>query len=339
MTSHPVKITVREISYQPGTDQDINQNNLRELTPFRTWITEVGTRHLEIRESFNRKINAYPEFYQDLLRKFDSHLIIPDSQEFHNPVGKEEPDETGYWLVYRTWCRMFNANIWYQVFGNLVEIDGLTPDEHMHLTGMPRLPPPDQREHWLNNLIARLDYQMQALQCNCGQSELFIKTSAKSTKHDVRVQPVTQAEDALNYLLSSPTIQGVLARSSETVEFLLRPWNYDVSDDNEIRVFIQNRQIRAVSQQYIYKSSPVLGMIMTGDPEGLYDSIQKKWSEIQQLTKYEDAVLDMYVTPDGEVELIEVNCGGNGWGPAGSSLFTWSEINTVSDGECIMAYY
>jgi hypothetical protein len=180
---------------------------------------------------------------------------------------------------------------------------------------------------------------MQTLQRNCGQQELFIKTSAKSTKHDVRVQPVTDAEDALNYLLSSPTIQGVLARSGETVEFLLRPWNYDVSDDNEIRVFIQNQQIRAISQQYIYKSSPVLGMIMTGDPEALYDSIQKKWSEIQRLTNYEDAVLDMYVTPDGEVELIEVNCGGNGWGPAGSSLFTWSEINTVPDGECIMAYY
>jgi hypothetical protein len=234
---------------------------------------------------------------------------------------------------------MFNADIWYQVFGNLVEIVGLTPEEHIRLTGMSRLPPTDQREHWLNKLIARLDYQMQTLQCNCGQQELFIKTSAKSTKHDVRVQPVTHAEDALNYLLSSPTIQGVLARSGETVEFLLRPWNYDVSDDNEIRVFIQNQQIRAISQQYIYKSSPVLGMIMTGDPEALYDSIQKKWSEIQRLTNYEDAVLDMYVTPDGEVELIEVNCGGNGWGPAGSSLFTWSEINTVPDGECIMAYY
>ena len=180
---------------------------------------------------------------------------------------------------------------------------------------------------------------MQTLQRNCGQQELFIKTSAKSTKHDARVQPVTQAVDALNYLLSSPTIQGVLARSRETVEFMLRPWNYDVSDDNEIRVFIQDRRIRAVSQQCIYKSSPVLGMIMSSDPESLYQTIEKKWSEIQQCTKYEDAVLDMYVTPAGDVELIEVNCGGNGWGPAGSSLFTWSEINEVPDGECIMAYY
>ncbi len=234
---------------------------------------------------------------------------------------------------------MYNADIWHTVFGNLAEIVSLTPEEHHRIRPMTKLHDLEKREHWLNKLIQRLDYQIQILQRNCGQSELSIKTSAKSTKHDVRVQPVTCAEDALNYLLSSPTIQGVLARSEETVEFLLRPWNSDVSDDNEIRVFIQGRRIKAVSQQYIYASSPVLGMFMTGDPECLYEKIADKWHEIQQCTKYQDAVLDMYVTPSGDVELIEVNCGGSGWGPAGSSLFTWAEINAVPDGECVMAYY
>ncbi len=35
-----IKFTVREIPYQPGTDQDINQNNLAELIPFRAWLDQ-----------------------------------------------------------------------------------------------------------------------------------------------------------------------------------------------------------------------------------------------------------------------------------------------------------
>jgi hypothetical protein len=332
-----IKFTIRQIPYQPGTEQDINQNNLTELTPFRAWLDpQTNHRVLAIHKSFHAKLSAYSFIYDQLSAKFEEIRILEDSEQF--PPSAEQ-DETGYWLVYRAWCRMYNADIWHTVFGNLVEIVGLTPEEHHKIRLLTKLPEPENRGHWLNKLIQRLDYQIQILQRNCGQSELFIKTSAKSTKHDVRVQPVTCAADALNYLLSSPTIQGVLARSEETVEFLLRPWNLDVSDDNEIRVFIQGRRIKAVSQQYIYASSPVLGMFMTGDPECLYEKIADKWHEIQQCTKYQDAVLDMYVTPSGDVELIEVNCGGSGWGPAGSSLFTWAEINAVTDGECIMAYY
>jgi len=112
--------------------------------------------------------------------------------------------------------------------------------------------------------------------------DLFIKTSAKSTKHDIPDQPITNAREALGYLLPNPTIQGVLARD-EPVELLIRPWQNEVNNDNEIRVFIQDGRIKAVSQQYIYSSSPVLGMIFRYSTEDILDQIQKWWQrpEIQ----------------------------------------------------------
>jgi hypothetical protein len=247
-------------------------------------------------------------------------------------------DDTGYWLVYRAWCRMYNADIWYSVFGNLAEIVSLTPEEHNILKSCRKLTDDIIKHPAISKLLTRLNYKIVLLQKNYGQQELFIKTSAKSTKHDVKVQPITNGGEALNYLFSSPTIQGVLARN-ESVELFLRPWNTEVNNDNEIRVFVQDGHIKAVSQQYIYASSPVLGMMFQYNAAGILEKISEVWRQIDSSTKYKDAVLDMFITNDGDVELIEVNCGGTGWGPAGSSLFQWSEINAIEPGTCVFASY
>jgi len=80
-------------------------------------------------------------------------------------------------------------------------------------------------------------------------------------------------------------------------------------------------------------------MIFRYNAAEILAKITAKWADITTVTKYKDAVLDMFITGDGEVELIEINCGGNGWGPAGSSLFQWAEINAIPPGKCVFAYY
>jgi hypothetical protein len=335
-----MEIELREINYDGANSQDLNQNNIKELTPFKNYKSTVSDNkspELYILKDFYDKLSAYP-FVMDAMNTYYNQNQPPNITICDSLPEKPSNDDTGYWLVYRAWCRMYNADIWYNVFANLAEIVSLTPEEHNILKSCSKLTPDIIQRPAITKLLTRLNYQIGILQRNSGQQELFIKTSAKSTKHDVKVQPIINGEEALNYLLSSPTIQGVLSRN-ESVELFLRPWNTEVTNDNEIRVFIQDGHIKSVSQQYIYASSPVLGMMFRYNADDILAKITAKWNDITTVTKYKDAVLDMFITGDGEVELIEINCGGNGWGPAGSSLFQWAEINAVPTCKCIFAYY
>lgn len=328
-----MEIELREIKYYGESDQDLNQNNIKELVPFKNYKSANQSPELYILKDFYDKISAYPFVMNKMNTYYYPNIHICDTlPKMHSN------DDIGYWLVYRAWCRMYNADIWHTVFGNLAEIVSLTPEEHNILKSCRKLTDYIIRHPAISKLLTRLNYQISILQDNSSQQELFIKTSAKSTKHDVKVQPITNGEEALNYLLSSPTIQGVLSRN-ESVELFLRPWNTEVNNDNEIRVFIQDGTIKAVSQQYIYASSPVLGMIFRHNAADILAKITTKWLAITTITQYKDAVLDMFITGDGEVKLIEINCGGNGWGPAGSSLFQWREINAIPQGKCVFAYY
>lgn len=332
-------IEVREIVYDPARKEDFNQNNIPELTPFRA-VSKAGDGHIKvlyILDTFWNKICQYTSAVANI-QNYYSQQNINIVADLSN-LPKAGNDETGYWKVYRAWCQMYNADKWCKVFGNLAALVPVSPECQKLLLGQRTLTPELEHHTAVAALLVELGQQITRIQEASGQMDLFIKTSAKSTKHDIPVQPITNAREALEYLLPSPTIQGVLARA-EPVELLIRPWQSDVNNDNEIRVFIQDGQIKAISQQYLYSSSPVLGMIFRYSAADILDQIREWWQQpkVQQLG-YLDAVLDMYITPDSRVELIEINCGGNGWGPAGSSLFTWSEINSIPAGKCVFAYY
>ena len=333
------EIEVRKIQYDPMRKEDFNQNNIKELTPFRAMARDCDGdfKVLYILESFWNKLSKYPSAIKHIHTYYSPNDIVMVGPSCDFADGGD--DEAGYWTVYRAWCQMYNADKWFHVFGNLAALVPVSSECQKLLLGQRILTPELEQHTAVAGLIAELGQQITRLQEPSGRAELFIKTSAKSTKHDIPVQPITNAREALGYLLPSPTIQGVLARD-EPVELLIRPWQSDVSNDNEIRVFIQDGQIKAVSQQYLYSSSPVLGMIFRYSAADILDQIREWWysTEVQQLA-YQDAVLDMYITPDSKVELIEINCGGNGWGPAGSSLLTWNEINSVQEGKCMFAYY
>lgn len=353
----PTEIEVREIQYDPMRKEDFNQNNIRELTPFRTMARDCAEdfQVLYILDTFWNKLSKYPSAIKHIYTYYSPNEIV-----MVGPLcdfSDEGDDEAGYWTIYRAWCQMYNADKWFHVFGNLAALVPVSSECQKLLLGQRTvcsglltqskgtyvkdgtLTHELEQHTAIAGLIAELGQQITRIQETSGQMDLFIKTSAKSTKHDIPVQPITNAREALEYLLPSQTIQGVLARD-EPVELLMRPWQHDVSNDNEIRVFIQDNKIKAVSQQYLYSSSPVLGMIFKYSAADILDQIREWWysTEVQQLG-YQDAVLDMYITPDSRVELIEINCGGNGWCPAGSSLFTWAEINSIPDGKCVFAYY
>ena len=334
-----VIIEVREIVYDPARKEDFNQNNIPELTPFRA-VSKAGDgdiKVLYILDTFWNKLCQCPSAVANI-RSYYSQQNINIVADLSN-LPKAGDGEDGYWVVYRAWCQMYNADKWCNVFGNLAALVPVSSECQKLLLGQRTLTPELEQNSAVAALLVELGQQITRIQETSGCAELFIKTSAKSTKHDIPVQPITNAREGLEYLLPSPTIQGVLARN-EPVELFIRPWQSDVNNDNEIRVFIQDGQIKAVSQQYLYASSPVLGMIFRYSAADILDQIQEWWQrpEVQQLG-YLDAVLDMYITPDSRVELVEINCGGTGWGPAGSSLFTWSEINSIPAGKCVFAYY
>lgn len=53
-------ITLREIIYDVSDDQDLNQNNIKALIPFKNYKNIEQVRSLYILKDFYDKLSAYP---------------------------------------------------------------------------------------------------------------------------------------------------------------------------------------------------------------------------------------------------------------------------------------
>ena len=103
----------------------------------------------------------------------------------------------------------------------------------------------------------------------------------------------------------------------------MRNWNYNISPDNEFRVFILDKEIKGISQQ---KLVPLNIKISTDD---IISSICKMWNEKKNKVKYNDCVIDCYIY-ENIAHIIELNSGG-GWSTSGSALFNWEEILSLQN--------
>jgi len=152
-------------------------------------------------------------------------------------------------------------------------------------------------------------------------------TEKKITKELVPMDP--EEFDPLDFITPLPTpVKSTLtlAPTSHLTKMYLwfSPWDYEFGKykENEFRMFVRNKKITAISQQYWYSD---LGW---SKPENIIKlkstirALTDMWASIAQKVPFLDCVVDAFVTSEGKGRLIEFNPYGAHLS-SGSSLFNW----------------
>lgn len=165
----------------------------------------------------------------------------------------------------------------------------------------------------IRELKSQLD---EFLQQNPG--EYFIKLSSTSGKCQKSVEPFSQTKDIIKHITSTKIIRDQEYKRLDKPSFLIMiPWNDNITKKYEFRMFIVNRKITAISQQFwdqLYQYST----------EEL-DIIEEVLLGVQFIKHmpYNDCVADVHVDIENKrCNLIELNPFGAHSG-AGSALFNW----------------
>lgn len=144
----------------------------------------------------------------------------------------------------------------------------------------------------------------------------FVKTSLKSAKKNskgLRITPCFTVNDVIENLISSDQILQSLLFGCNLI---VRRW-VDIKSENEFRVYVLNRQIRAICQQSL--TEKIENKL---DHNELIEKIKQFYNTLQ--IKYNDCVLDLHISNE-KIHLIEINSGG-AWSTAGAGLFNWNDI-------------
>lgn len=308
---------------------DKNKGNVLELTPF--FVDIDGTMH--VTPTFHDEIQGH--VLTSLQKSGLVKISVTLTPQTYTKELLQNPEvDKFYWTVYRAYCEWYNASHWWVCLPHTAHVE-LTDEERQYLAvGKACL----FKCHMLDRITDKISDGMKSIH----SAEFFIKTTAQSPKHDFAVRSVENPLDALQYLLPSPTIVRILNRD-EPAGFLISPWKPSINHGNEIRAFVINTEVVGISQQYLYEEAICMPYI-AAQAESIREKIEEFWKWSKQHHKYTNAVLDMYVDMDDEmddnysVHLIEINPG-SGWSPGASSLFTWQELYALhAKNECEFRY-
>lgn len=144
---------------------------------------------------------------------------------------------------------------------------------------------------------------------------VFAKVAEASPKE--HLEPLATPEAIWRALATSRRVRTFLINLPHELgaDLVLRPWNADITVDNEFRVFVRDGQCVGVSQQNCWQPVHVVS------PEQVWSSVET-WLATHALPE-RNATLDVYVDAGGVTHLIEMNGWYQGVGPA---LFAWKEL-------------
>ena len=110
---------------------------------------------------------------------------------------------------------------------------------------------------------------------------------------------------------------------------LIQKWNDDACLMRELRLFIDNNNLVAISQQDCTKSYKFIELAIVENSNIVYDNCELLWKTIKKNVAYSYCILDVYIDDDLDVHLIEINPT-HSWTGAGSSLFEWNNDKPIN---------
>ena len=172
------------------------------------------------------------------------------------------------------------------------------------------------------DLIARVEIQFPGDNFSC-----FVRLSMCSTKRGSHACPAMNAMEVVQQILDSQRcVQSLSCPCQHTIWFF--QWNEACDITREFRVFIKKNQIVALAPYYCAVPLPWL---TAANAENIGERILDFYTNVLQnyITSYfEDAVMDVLVTEDNEIKLIEFNP----MVTSGGGLFSWIDDADLLNG-------
>ena len=299
-----------------------NDNNLHEQSPF-----NVKGSQLTILRSLWHTLAA-SWIKQQLTQTFTDIVLVDDITE--------RTLNEGYWQVYHLFNRWTSADKWWHVLhvpgGGVVDVPCHEVPRLIELATKLQLcggelVPEDLEEVPLTRqrLAAGLRY------CCSATRGAFIKTEGCSTKHDFKPMEAFYATEALTHVLSSHACTRTLVKEQGPHFLLLSPWREDITQDNEVRVFIKNQKVMGVSQQFWFEECQPMLSVWAPQTSAVFAAVDalcaRVFAQLDPAFQYDECCFDVWLEQNDDSEtilahLIEIN-GRGGWGSAGSALYSW----------------
>ncbi|ARF12145.1 cell division cycle 123 protein [Klosneuvirus KNV1] len=285
-----------------------NENNQHEYTPI------IPNNPIIIHKQW---YTSLPEWIK---KDLDLHFPIFELQQFDLPKPIEKNEM--FWKFYYWYYELYDMYNYKECmkdtyFIKLTDSQREEMKEMCHIGVITNKKPKFERYDSINLLFD----QMQKILDENKDTGLFVKTSFQSAKHEYKLFPAFTIMNIFENIIYSKEIYTSI---DHTNHIILKPWNNDITKDTEFRVFVENKKVIAISQQ-------AWGVSLSHEPY-LNHSIEQLDDIIKDIP-YNDAVLDINYTSNGVLTLIEINPGCRFHG-AGSSLFTWQEIEDIKSQTC-----
>lgn len=295
----------------PTFNYDCNNTNLHEYSPY---IIKDNIHIIDINwwdnlsEHTQKIISNKTNFVLD---KVD----IPHDFQFD--------DESKFITkVYKSYIDSFDYHIWYPLINHLENVP-----KDVIIINIPQ----DLKDIFIkiyNHEMVDNDilsiFKSDLLKKMIPNKKYFVRLSGTSGKNIKSVRPFTNINDIILHITSNKLfIVQEYMRCKDSCLILI-PWNEDIQEKYEYRIFVVNGQLTGASQQHIRQlynyTSDELEMIETS------------LNNISFLDKmpYKNYVADIYCI-DNVFKLIELNPFGAHSG-AGSSLFNWITDNDILNG-------
>ncbi len=154
----------------------------------------------------------------------------------------------------------------------------------------------------------------------------FIKTTAFSPKLSSNIRPIYFRnnkqfyDDVIEYLYSCENSR--CYKYKHISDIFIQNWIDEIDISRELRVFVRNKKICAISQQD--KVEHVFMQYIANDHVNIYDKCDSLLKYVLEHSdiEYTSCILDIYIDNDMEPHLIEVNPS-HVWTGAGCALFNW----------------
>jgi hypothetical protein len=151
----------------------------------------------------------------------------------------------------------------------------------------------------------------------------FVRFNSCSPKDGKGKYPIQKARAMIEMIISSTRARGAFQSGEDTLYFVKYDYDWDAS--RELRVFIYNQHITAISQYNPYDTS----FYSDKDDRYLYDLAIRIKEYLKNIIPVicsrvhtNDIICDIYLDTDVKLHIIEFNSFGY-WLPGSSVLFEW----------------
>jgi hypothetical protein len=293
-----------------------NNNNHFLFTPIRTNNQNI----IIDKKWWNKQGTPLKKLLKDEFENIDfEDITLP-----HNSTDFKENEI--YWKFYTIYRLQFCFENFIHILDNTFIINIPNQDLSIlkNLSNLLILTNRKIKKTDIEDISDELKFNIQNILQKFQNNGLFVKLSNKSAKNHKKLYPSKTLEDIFDNLLSSPEVLKSLERDPN-MNIILREWNHNINKNNEFRVFIIDKKVRFISQQFW--SNPIK---LEQTPHEIINKISEFWNNINDKLYFNDCVLDVFLTD--KCHLIEINNGCE-WSCSGSALFDWiSEICILQNG-------